>query len=344
MKAVVKTRPEPGNVELMDVPEPTAGEDQVVIQVHSAGICGTDIHILRSEYVIHPPVVMGHEVCGEIVEMGTGVTGFAVGDRVTLNPTAARLCGTCRYCRAGAPFFCVDRAGLGSGVDGGFAKYCAARQGILFRVPEGLDSTVAALSEPLACIYQAVVELTEIKAGELVVVTGPGPIGLMALLLAKVRGARVLVLGTDADAVRLDCARSLGADAVLDVEQEDAAAVVADLTAGYGADVALECSGAAGGAAQCLELLKSQGSYTQVGIFGAPIQVDLDAVVIKQLRVQGSICHTWQTWERTMAFLASGAINLSPLISTRLPLTRWQEAFDGVIAKRSIKTLLYPDD
>ena len=177
-------------------------------------------------------------------------------------------------------------------------------------MPDGLDPTVAALSEPLACVYQAVVELTEIEAGELVVVTGPGPIGLMALLLAKVRGARVLVLGTGADAVRLDCARSLGADAVLDVEREDASGLVADLTAGYGADIALECSGAAGGAAQCLELLKSQGSYTQVGIFGAPIRVNLDAVVIKQLRVQGSICHTWQTWERTMAFLAAGAIDL----------------------------------
>ena len=158
------------------------------------------------------------------------------------------------------------------------------------------------------------VELTEIKAGGLVVVTGPGPIGLM-LLLAKVRGTRVLVLGSGADAVRLDCARSLGADLVLDVEREDAAAVVADLTAGYGADVALDCSGAAGGAVQCLELLKSEGSYTQVGISGAPIRVNLDAVAIKQLRVQGSICHTWQTWERTMAFLASGAIDLAPLIS-----------------------------
>ena len=202
---------------------------------------------------------------------------------------------------------------------------------------------MAALSEPLACVYQAVVEITEIKAGELVVVTGPGPIGLMALLRAKVRGARVMVLGTGADAVRLRCARSLGADIVLDVEREDAAAIVADLTGGYGADVALECSGAAG-AAQCLELLKKEGSYTQVGIFGVPIQVNLDAVVIKQLCVQGSICHTWQTWERTMAFLESGAINLVPLISTRLPLTRWQEAFDGVMAKRSIRTFLYPDD
>ena len=119
----------PGNVELLDVPEPTAGPDQVVIKVHNAGIRSTDIHILKSEYVIHPPVVMGHEVCGEVVETGTGVTGFAVGDRVTVNPTAGRLCGTCRYCRSGAPFFCIDRAGLGTGINGGFARYCAARQG-----------------------------------------------------------------------------------------------------------------------------------------------------------------------------------------------------------------------
>ena len=344
MKAVVKTRAEPGNVELTEMPEPRPEAGQVVIEVRNAGICGTDIHILKSEYLIKPPVILGHEFCGEIVEVGRDVTGFGAGDRVTVNPSAARLCGQCRYCRMGAPFFCVDRAALGSGIHGGFAKYCGVRQGILFRLPENLDWDVGALCEPLACAFQAVVELTEIRAGEVVVVSGPGPIGLLAMLLAKTRGAQVVVLGAAADGKRLAVAARLGADHAVNVEAENAKALVDDLTEGYGADVVLECSGAAASAALCLELVKKLGSYTQVGIFGAPIQLNLDTVVMKQLRMQGAMCHTWETWDRTLTFLARGLVDLRPLISARLPLSRWQEGFDGVLQKQSIKTLLYPDE
>ena len=344
MKAVVKTRPEPGNVELIDMPEPRPEAGQVVIGVHNAGICGTDIHILKSEYLIKPPVILGHEACGQIVELGKNVTGFKVGDRVTVNPSAARTCGRCRYCQIGAPFFCIDRAALGSGMHGGFARYCCVRQEILFRLPDDLDDQIGALCEPLACAFQAVVELTEIKAGEVVVVSGPGPMGLLSMLLARTRGARVVVLGTGADDSRLSMALRLGADHVVNVEADNARQIVDDLTEGYGADVVLECSGAAASAQCCLELVKKLGAYTQVGIFGAPIRVNLDTIVMKQLRMQGSMCHTWETWNRTMAFLAGDLIDLRPLISGRLPLSRWKEGFDSVMEKQAIKTLLYPDE
>ncbi len=344
MKAVVKTHPDPGNVELMDMPEPRPDTGQVVIEVLNAGICGTDIHILKSEYVIKPPVILGHEICGRIVELGKGITRFKIGDRVTVNPSAARICGQCRYCRIGAPFFCIDRAALGSGMHGGFARYCCVRQEIPFRLPENLDDQIGALCEPLACAFQAVVELTEIRAGEVVVVSGPGPMGLISLLLARSRGARVVVLGTGADANRLSMASDLGADHVVNVEADNAGQIVDDLTNGYGADVVLECSGAAASADSCLELVKKLGCYTQVGIFGAPIQINLDTIVMKQLRMQGSMCHTWETWDRTMAFLARDLIDLRPLISARLPLSRWEEGFESVMGKQAIKTLLYPDD
>ena len=344
MKAVTKTRPEPGNVELTDMPGPHPEAGHVVIEVHNAGICGTDIHILKSEYIIEPPVILGHEFCGEIVEVGSEVTGFAVGDRVTVNPSAGKLCGKCRYCRMGAPFFCVDRAALGSGINGGFARYCGVRQEILFKLPDSLDMEAGALSEPFACAFQAVVELTEIRPGEVAVVSGPGPIGLMCMLLARAHGARVVVLGTSVDGQRLDLARQLGADEAMDVETANAQEVIDDLTHGFGADVVLECAGAEGSAAQCLDLVGKLGRYTQVGIFGAPITADLDQVVLKQLRLQGSICHTWQTWERTMDFLGQGTVDLHSLISARLPLSRWQEGFDMVIAKQGAKVLLYPEE
>ena len=344
MKAVVKTRPEPGNVELVDMPEPQAEADKVVIEVRAAGICGTDIHIYKSEYLINPPVILGHEFSGEVVEVGPEVTRFQVGDRVTINPSAGQLCGHCRYCRMGAPFLCMDRAAVGSGMDGGFARYCGVREEIVYRLPENLDFDTGALCEPFACALQAVVELTEILPGEVAVVSGPGPIGLMCLMLARMHGARVAMLGISADAQRLEIARALGGDPVIDVEREDPRPIIDDLTGDYGADVVLECAGANASVNQCLDLVKKLGRYTQVGLFGDKVEIDLDQVTKKQLHMQGSICHTWETWDRTMNFLGQGLIDLNPLITERLPLSRWEEGFKRARDKEGAKILLYPEE
>jgi L-iditol 2-dehydrogenase len=343
MKAVVKTRPEPGNVEYTDMPDPQAGPGQVVIEVRNAGVCGTDIHIFKSEYVIKPPVILGHELCGTIVETGPGVTRLKVGDRVTVNPSAGRLCGKCRYCQVGAPFFCIDRAAVGSGMNGGFAKYCGVRQEIVIPLPGNLDFEAGALCEPFACAVQAVIELTTINPGDVVAVSGPGPIGLMCAMLAKGQGAHVVLLGTANDAGRMALSKSLGVDATVNVSAEDPREIIKQLTQGYGADAVLECAGAPASAAMCLDLVRKMGRYTQVGIFGVPLQIDLDKVVLKQVRFQGSICHTWETWERTMRLLGDGAFDLRPLISNRLPLSRWNEAFQGVINKSETKVLLHPE-
>lgn len=343
MKAVVKTRPEPGNVEYTDMPDPQAGPGQVVIEVRNAGVCGTDIHIFKSEYVIKPPVILGHELCGTIVETGPGVTRLKVGDRVTVNPSAGRLCGKCRYCQVGAPFFCIDRAAVGSGMNGGFAKYCGVRQEIVIPLPANLDFEAGALCEPFACAVQAVIELTTINPGDVVAVSGPGPIGLMCAMLAKGQGAHVVLLGTANDAGRMALSKSLGVDATVNVSAEDPREIIKQLTQGYGADAVLECAGAPASGAMCLDLVRKMGRYTQVGIFGAPLQIDLDKVVLKQVRFQGSICHTWETWERTMRLLGDGAFDLRPLISNRLPLSRWNEAFQGVINKTETKVLLHPE-
>ena len=344
MKAVVKTQPEPGNVLFMDMPEPGAGAGQVVIGVRSAGICGTDIHIYRSEYLIKPPVILGHEFSGEVVETGPGVTRFKVGDRVTVNPSAGQLCGECRFCKLGAPFFCINRAAIGSGIHGGFAKYCGVREEIVFRLPENLDFDTGALCEPFACALQAVVELTEILPGEVVAVSGPGPIGIMCMMLAKARGARVVMLGISADTTRMEIALRLGADLVINVEKENASKVIGDLTEGYGVDVVLECSGANASVHQCLDLVKKLGRYTQVGLFGAPINIDMDQVVKKQLRLQGSICHTWGTWDRTLSLLGQATIDLRPLVSAKLPLSRWEEGFRKVMNRDGAKVILHPDE
>ncbi len=139
-------------------------------------------------------------------------------------------------------------------------------------------------------------------------------------------------------------AARLGVDHVLDVQTENAKEMIADLTQGYGADVLFECAGAEPSAAQCLEIVRKMGRYTQVGIFGSPLRIDLDQVVIKQLHLQGSMCHTWETWERTLRFLSQDLIDLDPLISGRLGLSHWEEAFQDVLAKKGVKFLLYPEE
>jgi len=331
-------------VEYIDVPEPHAGPGQVVIQVRNVGVCGTDIHIFRSEYVIKPPVILGHEISGVVAEVGPGVPRVKVGDRVTVNPSAGRLCGHCRYCQTGAPFFCMDRAAVGSGMNGGMARYIVVRQEIIQPLPPNLDDEAGALCEPFACAYQAVAELTEIHAGDLVVVSGPGPIGLMCGMIARLRGGQVVLLGTSGDALRMDLGRRLGVERVVNVEAENAKEIVADMTQGYGADVVIECAGVEPSAGLCLELVGKMGHYTQVGIFGKPLRVDLDKVVVKQVRFQGSMCHTWRTWQRTMHYLGQGKVDLHPLISRRLPLSRWEDAFQGVLDRKDVKVLLYPEE
>ena len=344
MKAVVKTRREPGNVEYMEVPEPQATEGQVVIEVKAAGICGTDIHIYKSEYVIDPPAILGHEFSGVVAEIGPGVSRVKVGDRVTVNPSAGRLCGQCRYCTMGYPFLCIDRGAVGSVLDGGFARYCGVREGIIFELPETLDFDQGALTEAFACTLQAVFELTEILADDVVVVSGPGPIGLMCLLLARSRGARVVVLGTSNDTVRLALASQLGAELAVDVQSESAQDIIDGLTDGYGADVVLECAGVGASARQCVQLVRKLGRYTQIGLFGEPVPIDLDEITKKQVRFQGSICHSWETWRRTLSFLGQGGADLAPLITDRLPLSRWQEGFEKIANSDGCKILLYPED
>ncbi len=344
VKAVVKIHRDPGNVEYIDVPEPTAGPGELIIQVHNAGVCGTDLHIYKSEYLINPPVVLGHEMCGEIVELGPGVSHFKVGDLVTVNPSAGKTCGHCRYCQIGAPFFCIDRAALGSGINGGFAKYCCVREGVVFPIPDNMDDQIGALCEPFACSLQAVAELTLIEPGDIIAVSGPGPIGIMCAMLAKLRGGHIVLLGTAKDKDRMATACQLGIDRTIDVENEDAKAIIDDLTQGYGADVVFECAGVEASTALCLDVVRKMGRYTQVGLFGSPIQLNIDQLVLKQLHFQGSICHTWETWERTLRFLRKDLIDLRPLITKRLPLSHWEEAFLNVSNGKGLKYLLYPEE
>jgi L-iditol 2-dehydrogenase len=334
--ALLKTGPEVGDLELKDWPEPSPAPDEVKLQIAAAGICGTDIHIIKGEWPSRPPVVLGHEFCGTVVEAGTHVRRFKAGDRVVAsNP--AQTCGKCYHCRAGNPFMCLHRVSAGYMIDGAFAEYICIREERCHSLPGHVSFRQAALGEPLSVAVHAVIERTTIHAGDLVLVAGPGAVGILTMLVAKLEGARVIVAGIAKDRSRLELAKNLGADVVVDVSSEDLPGIVGGLSEGEGADLVYECSGVASSLDLCWEAVRREGTLAQVGIYPSRIETDFNKVVMKELTVAGSFGYVWSSWRRSIQLLSEGRLNTRALISHELSLSEFEEAFritqDGTATK-----------
>ncbi|MHB1417852.1 MAG: zinc-dependent alcohol dehydrogenase [Chloroflexota bacterium] len=340
MKGVVKFAHGVGNVELRDVPEPEAGPGEVKVEVKAAGVCGTDLHIYHDEYPSNPPVVLGHELSGVVSAKGPGAAKFSVGDRVT-SRTFFVTCGECEYCRTGRENLCARRLSIGSGVNGAMAKYVVVPEDRLHLLPDNVSFLAGALSEPLACTVHAVLHANRPTAGDSVLVIGPGAIGLLAMQVAKATGAHVSILGTPSDEARLRLATKLGVDEVMLTTQ------VEDLRRqhpnGY-FDSVIECSGAAGGIETGLNLVRKAGKYTQVGLTGKQIPLDIDQLVYKEIDFSATFAHRWADWGPALKLLGDGAVQTEPLVSHRYPLSQWEEAFRMFNTKEGVKIVLEPEE
>jgi L-iditol 2-dehydrogenase len=343
MKALVKHGPGDGNVDILDVEEPICGEQQVRLEVAFCGVCGTDIHILRDTFRNYPPVILGHEFAGTVVEIGKSVTGISLGDKVAGLGATAITCGRCQYCLSGNFMFCSSRRGMGHGVNGGFARFVVMRPDQLFRVPETLSLEEASLSEPFAAAIHAVTEVTQVRIGDIVLVSGPGPIGLLCLKLLVAEGVTTIVAGAPGDNTRLEAAQRFGAAMVVNVGERGLFDAVREMTDGRGVDVALECAGHESSVRGCLEALRPMGRYTQVGICGREIRFPIDQIFYKQLKFSGSICYTAGTWARMMKIYAQGRVRISDIVSNKLPISEWPTAFDLCTGKQGLKVLMYPE-
>lgn len=342
MKAVMKIARGVGNVELRDIPEPTPGYGQVKIRVAAAGICGTDLHIYKDEFRSFPPVVLGHEVAGEIIALGEGVENIEIGTRVTTE-TYFSTCGVCRYCRNGQTNLCLNRRSIGSAVNGGFTNYVIVPAKNIHLLPDSVDFQAGALTEPLACVAHGVLGTPTVSPGDIAIIAGPGAIGLLTLQIVKAAGATTVILGTNGDEHRLELARSLGADYAVNVQRDDPEPLIRDLTPeGLGADVVYECSGAGAAASQLLTLVRRRGRYVQIGLFGKSIAWDMDQICYKELVMTGSNASTPPSWIRALQLLESGAVQTKPLITHIYDVTDWRQAFEGFENKSGIKTLLQP--
>ena len=341
MNALVRFGLGENDVRLEDVPEPTCGPGQVKLAVKAVGVCGTDLHGHPS---LAPPVILGHEVSGEIIETGTGVHRRSVGQRVT-SETTAEICGECRFCRTENYNLCINRKGIATRAPGAFAEYFAIREQSTHVLPDNVDYDEGALCEPLACAVHAASEQGQVSAGEVVLITGPGPLGLLSLQVAKASGATVIIAGMRQDRDRMDLALRLEADRIVYVEDGDLTSVVRSMTDGYGADLAIECTGAVGGVRGTLGCVRTMGRYVQGGILHREVSLDLDDIFFgREITMYGSHTQKPSSWRKTLALMETGKVTPGALITDRLPLAEWEEGFRRMREREAIKVILHPQE
>jgi L-iditol 2-dehydrogenase len=345
MSGVVHYALEPLAVELRETPVPAIGEEEVLLRVGAVGVCGSDVHQYHNSqsWPVRIPVVLGHEFCGAVAEVGARVKGFREGDRV-VSETAAKICGECLYCRTGKYNLCPRRSGFGSGTHGAMANYVCVPARCLHHIPDVLPFERAALTEPCCVAYNAVAVKSPIRPGDTVIVIGPGPIGLLCAEMARIAGAGTLIVaGTSQDASRLDVARALGVQQTVDIQSTNIAEYMRGISDGLGADVVIDAAGASAALKMALEIIRPGGQITKVGWGPQPLNFSLDPLVQKAVRLQGSFSHTFENWENVVAMLSAGQINLGPVISQVAALDQWKDCFDGMHTGKYVKAVLRPN-
>jgi threonine 3-dehydrogenase len=325
MLALVKTGPGPG-LELRDVPRPEIGINDVLVRVHRTGICGTDLHIEAwdpwAAKTIHPPLVVGHEFVGEIAAVGSNVGDFAPGDLVSGEGHV--VCGRCRHCLAGRRHLCAKTVGLGVGRDGAFAEYVAIPMANVWHHWPGIDEEVAAIFDPFGNAVHTALAFPVL--GEDVLITGAGPIGLMAAAVVRHAGARFVVV-SEPNPVRRAIAARMGATVVVDPRERDLADVQRELGMVEGFDVALEMSGSPAAIRAALDNMAHGGSMAILGIPTEDISLDVNEIVFKLLTIRGIYGREmYETWYKMTVMLQSG-LDITPAITHRFSFRDHEAAF-----------------
>jgi len=336
--AVVTYDRKPYSVELRRVPVPAIGEDDVLLEIAAVGVCGSDLHMWTGDHGWHVnyPCILGHEFAGRVRETGRRVANFKVGDRV-VSETAAVIDPDNPMSRRGLYNLDPTRRGFGAAVDGAMTCFVPVPARILHRVPDQLPLEKAALCEPCAVAYNATAINSEIHPGDRVVVLGPGPIGILCAAIARLRGAHVAVAGLERDRARLMIAEKYGCTAIVG----DATAW-ARATDGLGAEGVIDATGFSAALKTALDLVRPAGWITKVGWGPQPLDFSLDPLVQKNVRLQGSFSHNWPVWERVIQLLATGQLDVDPIVGGHWKLEQWEEAFTTMHSGRIVKAVLVP--
>ncbi len=338
MRAIAKMKPGKG-LEMVEVPVPVPGDDQVLIKVLATSICGTDLHIYRwdswAERTIKPPMVIGHEFVGEIVELGSSVHGLKVGELV--DGEGHIVCGVCRNCRAGRRHLCKDTKGVGVNRDGAFAEFLCIPAANVVPVPRSIPLEVLSCFDPLGNATHTALQWDMI--GEDVLITGAGPIGCMAAGIAARTGARRIVV-TDLNPDRLELARKMGATRVVNPTQENLLDVQKEVGMTEGFDIGLEMSGSPAALSEMIANMAHGGRIALLGIMSEACAIDWDKVVFNMLTIRGVYGREmYETWYKMTGLIEAG-LDITPLITHRFPSSDFQTAFELMDAGQTGKVIL----
>lgn len=353
MKAVVKYGYGKGETEIREVDVPKIGDDDILLEVKAAGVCGTDIAFDDGghENLLNPPVVLGHEFSGIIAEKGKNVTDWNIGDRVVSDNTG-HVCGKCYACGTSNYLVCPERLGLGYGMDGGFTKYVKIHGDTLkifpqslMAIPETMTFEEAAILDPCCNGYKAVCQEAHFMPGEIGAVFGVGPLGLFSIQALKAAGAsKIIAIGLDADGARFELAKKLGATDIVKSDKEDLLASINRLTSGEGVALTVDCAGVSKVLRQAIEITRSGGEIVKIGYDANPLGFSLDPVIDKGISIKGHFGYDWLSWRNSMRLVSSGTIDLKSMISHTMSILDFKKAFQMVRDKEAIKIILYPEN
>ncbi len=336
--AVVNYAPEPGCVEIRDVDPPAIGPDDVLLEVENVGVCGSDLHqwTANHSWPVNYPVVLGHEFGGRIEQLGANVRGWNEGDRV-VSETAAVIDPASPMTRRGLYNLDPARKGFGYGVNGAMTRYVSVPARILHAIPDALSLELACLTEPCCVAFNAVVKNARIEPGDRVVVLGPGTIGILCAAMARLCGAEVAMVGLESDRQRLQIAERYGCEGIIGDAQ-----AWARHRDGLGCDGVIDAAGASATLKIAIDLVRPAGWISKVGWGPQPLGFNIDPLVQKNVTLQGSFSHNWPIWERVIALLTSGQLDVRPIIGGVWPITQWHDAFEKMHGGEVVKSILKP--
>ena len=337
--AVVNFSSSPHSVELRNIPIPDFHDEDILLEVANVGVCGSDLHQWTGDHSwqVNYPVVLGHEFAGRIFKCGKSVRGWKDGDRV-VSETAAIIDPNNPLSRRGLYNLDPTRKGFGYGVDGAMTRYVKVPSRILHSVPDSIPFEQACLTEPCCVAFNATIRNARIEPGDRIVVLGPGTIGILCAAMARLAGAQVALVGLDRDKGRLEIARAYGCDIVIGDASE-----WANTRDGLGADGVIDAAGVSVTLKTAIDLVRPAGWISKVGWGRDPLNFSLDALVQKNVTLQGSYSHNWPIWERVLALMSSGQLDVKPILGGVWPIAKWHDAFEAMHRGDVVKSVLKPE-
>ena len=335
---VVNFSSEPHSVEVREVDRPVAGDDDVIIQVEAASVCGSDLHQWEgsNSWPVNYPVVLGHEFGGHVFELGKNVTAWKEGDRV-VSETAAVVDMSSPMSRQGLYNLDPNRKGFGYGVNGAMTRYVKVPQRLLHKIPDNVSFDHASMTEPCSVAYSATIAPGHVRPGDRIVILGPGPIGVLSAAMARMAGAQVALVGLERDRTRLDVAKKYGCEVIIGDVKDWARAVD-----GLGADGVVDAAGVSATLKIALDVVRPNGWISKVGWGPQPFNFSLDPLVQKNVRLEGSFSHNWPMWERVLRMLSTKQLDLTPVLGGTFPIEQWETAFTKMHSGEFIKSVIKP--